>query len=291
MASNDQFQPPPTTRREDFREILDGVEVPDPYRWLEDGDAPETRAWLAAQQEYARPFLDTPIRKRIRARLAELMKIDEIGFPLERSGYYFYSRRCAHEQRGAICRRQGLHGDEEVLVDGNTLSADRMSGVHIAGVSRDGAVLAYGVRHGGEDEFSIHLIDVASRRDLQDLLPRARYDYASWKHDAGPLHLARREIRRMGPTGPYDRSPVPHDCGKPRTRANFAGFSRGARRSLPAWRREGDLNPPSPFRLWAAENSASSAHYFAKLLQNLSQRIYSPSVRHLSNLTGSPQWR
>ena len=86
MASSDQFQPPPTTRREDVREILHGVEVPDPYRWLEDGAAPETRAWLSAQQEYARPFLDTPIRGRIRKRLAELMKVDAIGFPFERRG-------------------------------------------------------------------------------------------------------------------------------------------------------------------------------------------------------------
>jgi prolyl oligopeptidase len=114
MASNDQFQPPPTTRREDFREILHGVEVPDPYRWLEDADAPETRAWLAAQQEYARSFLDTPIRKRIRARLAELMKIDAVGFPFERGGYYFYSRRRAHEQRNAICWRRGLDGKKKL---------------------------------------------------------------------------------------------------------------------------------------------------------------------------------
>ena len=63
MALGDQFQPPPSTRREDFREILHGVEVPDPYRWLEDGAAPETRAWLSAQDEYARPLLDTPIRE------------------------------------------------------------------------------------------------------------------------------------------------------------------------------------------------------------------------------------
>src|SRR5580704_7998551 len=60
----------------------------------------------------------------------------------------------------------------------------------------------------------------------------------------GPLHLAAERNPQNEPkTGPYDRSPVPHDCGKPRTRANFAGFSRGARRSLPAWWREADLNP------------------------------------------------
>ena len=68
MASSDQFQPPPITRREDFREILHGVEVPDPYRWLEDGAAPETRAWLSAQHEYARPFLDTPDPRSVSAR-------------------------------------------------------------------------------------------------------------------------------------------------------------------------------------------------------------------------------
>ena len=189
MASSDQFRPPPVTRREDFREILHGVEVPDPYRWLEDGSAPDTRAWLAAQHEYARPFLDTPIRERIRARIAELMKVDAMGFPFERRGYYFYSRRRADEQQSVICRRNGLHGEEEVLVDANTMSADRMTSVHIFAISRDGSVLAYGVRRGGEDEFSISLMDVASRRDLPDRLPRARYNNnASWKHDGSGFY-------------------------------------------------------------------------------------------------------
>ncbi len=190
MASSDQFQPPPTTRRENFSEILHGVEVPDPYRWLEDGAAPETRAWLAAQNVYAGPFLDTPIRGRIRARLAESMKIDAMGFPIERRGYYFYSRRRAGEQQGAICRRHGLHGEEEILVDANTMSADGMTGVHIAGISRDGSVLAYGVRRGGEDQFSINLMEVASRRELPDRLPRARYANASWKVDGSGFYYS-----------------------------------------------------------------------------------------------------
>jgi prolyl oligopeptidase len=223
MASNDQFQSPPTTRREDFREILHGVEVPDPYRWLEDADAPETRAWLAAQQEYARSFLDTPIRKRIRARLAELMKIDAVGFPFERGGYYFYSRRRAHEQRNAICWRRGLDGEEETLVDGNTIDVDQMAGVHIAGISRDGSLLAYGVRHGGEDEFSIHLMDVVSRRDLPDHLPRARYDYASWKHDGNGFYYTVRtdqgprvRFHRVGASVSEDREVIGSNWGPER---------------------------------------------------------------------------
>ena len=188
MASSDQFQPPPTTRRRDFCEILHGVEVPDPYRWLENGTAPETRAFIAAQQKYARPFFDIPERERIHSRLAQLMRTDAMGLPIERQGYYFYSRRRADEQQSSICRRLGLDGAEEVLEDGNALSADRMTSVEIVGISRDGSILAYGRRCGGEYEFSIHLIDVASRRDLPDELPRARYGDSSWKHDGSGFY-------------------------------------------------------------------------------------------------------
>ena len=228
MASSDQFQPPPATRREDFREILHGVEVPDPYRWLEDGSAPETRAWLSTQDKYARPFLDTPVRERIRARLAGLMKVDAMGFPIERRGYYFYSRRRAGDQQSVICRRHGLHGDEEVLVDANTMSADGMTGVLIAGISRDGSVLAYGVRHGGEDQFSINLQDVASRRDLPDHLPRARYGNASWKHDgSGFFYMVRTDegprvrFHRVGTLVSEDREIIGSDWGPDRWAGAF----------------------------------------------------------------------
>jgi prolyl oligopeptidase len=132
---------PPATRRDDLREILHGVEVSDPYRWLENGTAPETRAFIAAQQEYARPFFDTPERERIHSRLVQLMRIDEMGLPSSEGGYYFYSRRRGDEQRSSICRRLGLHGVEEVLVDGNAVSADRMTGAEIVGISHDGSLL------------------------------------------------------------------------------------------------------------------------------------------------------
>jgi prolyl oligopeptidase len=223
MASSDQFQPPPTTRREDFREILHGVEVTDPYRWLEDGDAPETRAWLSAQDEYARPFLDTPMRERIRARLAGLMKVDAMGFPIERRGYYFYQRRRADDQQSVICRRRGLHGDEEVLVDANTMSADGITSIHIAGISRDGSILAYGTRHGGEDQFSIRLMEVASRRDLPDRLPRGRYGKASWKHDGSGFYYTVRtdegprvRFHRLGSTVSEDREIIGSNWGPER---------------------------------------------------------------------------
>ncbi len=87
----------PSTRRDDVHETIHGVEVADPYRWLEDGASAETRAWIAAQQKYAAPFLNTPARERFRVRLVELMRRGAIGTPTERNGYYFFARRRADE--------------------------------------------------------------------------------------------------------------------------------------------------------------------------------------------------
>ncbi len=175
---------PPPTRREDVREIIHGVEVADPYRWLEDGASAETREWIAAQQKYNAPFRDTPERDRLRARFAQLMKIDGLGIPIERNGQYFYAHRITDQQQPVICRRPGLNGPEEVLIDPNTMSADHLTSVEILDITRDGALLAYGVRRGGEDEQEIRVRDVVSRRDLPDTLPRDRYyGCFSWRQD------------------------------------------------------------------------------------------------------------
>src|SRR5713226_7464090 len=159
---------------------MHGVGVADPYRWLEDGQSAETRAWLAEQQEYALPFLNTPERERFHRRLSDLVKIDAVGFPIYRNGDYFFSRRRAEEKRAAICRRHGVSAEDHVLIAPDSISADEMVGVHIAGLSRDGSMLLYGVRRGGEDEFEIRLMDLKTPRDQPDLLPRARYSLASW---------------------------------------------------------------------------------------------------------------
>ena len=170
MSNRDKV---PETRREDFRELIHGVEVADPYRWLEDGNSDETRAWIAAQQKYTAPFLKTPARERIHRRLTELMKIEAVGIPIERRDQYFFLRRNVDQQQSVICHRRGLDGADEVLIDPNPMSADHNVSVDILDATPDGALLAYAVRHGGEDEHEIRVIDVASRSQLADVLPRA----------------------------------------------------------------------------------------------------------------------
>src|ERR1017187_7019116 len=107
---------PPTTAVRPVIDTLHGIAITDPYRWLEDQNSPETRAWLDAQIQYTQTFLSRiPIREKVKQRLSQLSRIDSYGFPTERHGRYFFSRRLANENRGSICMRTGLDGKDEVL--------------------------------------------------------------------------------------------------------------------------------------------------------------------------------
>ena len=99
---------PPETRRDNVREVIHGVEIVDPYRWLEDQESPETRAWIEAQNAYAHAHLDRlPWRPAIAERLAELMKIDRVSLPIERQGRYFLWKKRAEDDLWILYLRRG----------------------------------------------------------------------------------------------------------------------------------------------------------------------------------------
>src|SRR5262245_30026397 len=114
---------PPKSKVENVSDTLHGVTVNDPYRWLEDQDSPETRAWIAEQMEHTRSVLDAiPGREAIRKRLAELMRVDTMSTPSERGGRYFFTKRLAGQNQAVLVMRQGLKGEDQVLVDPNTMT-------------------------------------------------------------------------------------------------------------------------------------------------------------------------
>src|SRR5438874_11586634 len=93
----------PPTRRADAADVLHGVQVPDPYRWLEDEKSPEVQAWMAAQDKFARAYLrGLPGRDAIARRLSELLYVDELGAPRHRGTRYFYSRRLATKEKAIV---------------------------------------------------------------------------------------------------------------------------------------------------------------------------------------------
>lgn len=170
-----EYKSPPTTRVDNVTETLHGVTITDSYRWLEDQNSPETRAWINAQNEYTSSVLGAlPFRNKIRERLTQLLKVDIINTPIAKEGRYFISKRRADQNQAVIYVRNGLTGKDEILLDPNTMSPDNSISVQIQDISTDGKLLAYGIRQGGEDEVSVSLMDVDSRKNIADRLPKGR---------------------------------------------------------------------------------------------------------------------
>jgi prolyl oligopeptidase len=175
---------PPAAKREAVTDVMHGVEIVDQYRWLEDQPSPETRAWIDSQNVYTHAVLDPlPALPEIRKRLTELLRVDEQEMPVERAGRYFFFRKKANEDLRALCMRQGLTGQDQVLIDPHPLSPDHTTTVSLSDISHDGKLLAYGVRRGGVDETEIHVRQVDSGNDLPDILPTGLNWSLSFTHD------------------------------------------------------------------------------------------------------------
>ena len=197
-AQSGETKCPPVTRADEVKETIHGVVVSDPYRWLEDQDSAETRAWIAAQNACTQKALsDLPGREAIAKRLGELIKVDTISLPVERGGRYFYAKRLAGQDLYVLYMRRGTAGAEEVLVDPAGLSADHTISVNFEGFSDDGKMVAYGVRKGGEDETSIHFLDTDTRKELAYVLPRGRYSAVSFNRDMSGFYYS--ELGSAGP--------------------------------------------------------------------------------------------
>ena len=184
--------PPPPTDRRVVVETLHGVEIRDPYRWLEDQDAPETRAWIDTQNGYTDTLLH-PLsgRDALETLAATVLKVDAIGLPNARGGRYFYSRRRADQDLSVLYVSEGIDGEERTLVDPHPMSPDHTTSVSYLDISDDGRLVVYAVREGGVDEVSIHLRDVDTGQDLDDMLPAARYGQVNLTPDKTGLYYER----------------------------------------------------------------------------------------------------
>lgn len=165
--------PPPPTRKDATVDRIHGVEVPDPYRWLEDQDSPETRAWLKAQIAYTESYLSKVSRRpAIVKRLTELMRVSTMD--VTHAGKHFFLTERTPDQDQAVLRvRSDGETEARVLVDPNPWGGSKS--ISLLDTGGDGERIAYGIRKGGEDEVEIHFLEVASGKEFGDVLPRARY--------------------------------------------------------------------------------------------------------------------
>lgn len=167
------MEAPPYSPVEGVTEILHGVPVTDPYRWLEDGESQRTREWLAAQVQYAHSYLNAiPGRGRIRERVRELLDIETCDSIQEVGNRYYLRKRLPGQEQPSIFFREGPDGEDQLLIDPAERSSGEYTAVKPLIVSPDGRLLLYEVKHGGERSGTFELLDVQSRKPLSDVFPR-----------------------------------------------------------------------------------------------------------------------
>ncbi len=169
-----------------------GAIVVDPYRWLEDQEAPDTRAWIEAQNTFREDLMaGLGGGDGIAERLASLMMVDAQGTPVVRGNRYFFSKRRADEDLFVIYMREGPDGGDVTLIDPHVLATEVPLSVSLMAVSKDGRYLAYGIRRGGQDEVTIRFFDVEARRVVGEPLARARYFGVAFTPDGESLYYTR----------------------------------------------------------------------------------------------------
>jgi prolyl oligopeptidase len=213
---------PPPSRRDDFHEVLHGVDIPDPYRWLEDQESAETRAWIDAQNGYTHFLLDArPERTPIRARLEALSRVEQMSTPMRRGERYFTWRKHPTDDLWTLYVRPRLDAPEQPLLDPHPLSPDHTTSLGLESLSKDGTLLAYSVRRGGEDETELHVKNAITGEDLPDSFPRGLYRDVVLKVDNSGLYYAlqdrekgiRVRFHRLGTPNDRDRIVFGEDLG------------------------------------------------------------------------------
>jgi prolyl oligopeptidase len=182
----------PQTRTERVVDVLHGVELADPYRWLEDAGNPEVREWVEKQNSFTKSVLDPlPCRQQIRERLNSLLDIGTLGTPTPAKGTYFYTKREGKQNQAILYVREGLKGKDRVLVDPNTMAKDGTVALDWWYPSREGRYLAYGLSKNGSEQSTLHVRDVKGGADLPDTIERTRYCSLAWLPDSKGFYYTR----------------------------------------------------------------------------------------------------
>ena len=186
------LQGPPLAEPKPLAETLHGTRIVDNYRWLEDGKNPETQKWVEAEMSYTRAVLDPlPGREQIHKRLTELLTIGNINVPQIGGKYYFYTRRDGMQNQPVLYVREGLNGQDRVVVDANQLAADGTIALDWFEPSEHGKYVAYGTSPSGSEMSTLHIIETKTGKLLPDTIERTRAASIAWKLDNSGFYYTR----------------------------------------------------------------------------------------------------
>jgi prolyl oligopeptidase len=169
-----------------------GTPVSDPYRWLEDPDSEETKAWVEAENQVTFAYLEAiPARERIKERLTQLWDYEKYGVPFKKGGRYFYFKNDGLQNQSVLYTLTNLDGEPTVLLDPNTLSEDGTVALAGLSISENGKFLAYSLSTSGSDWQEWKVREVESGQDLADDLKWSKFSGASWTQDSEGFFYSR----------------------------------------------------------------------------------------------------
>ncbi len=189
----------PTTRKDDVVDDYHGTKIADPFRWLEDDNSAETKAWVAAQNKVTFAYLDAiPQRVKLRERLTKLWNYERFSAPFERGGRFFYSHNTGLQNQSVYYVTDALDQPGRILLDPNTLSKDGTVSLTESTPSEDGKRLVYGTSSGGSDWQEFRVRDVATGKDLDDVVRWVKFSNASWAKDGSGFFYSRFDEPKEG---------------------------------------------------------------------------------------------
>ncbi len=182
----------PESKRVDQVDDYHGEKVADPYRWLEQLDSPETKAWIEAQNKVTFAYLQKiPQRAAYKERLTQLWNYERFGMPVKGGARYFYTRNDGLQNQSVLYVADSLDGAPRVLLDPATLLADGTAALAAWIPSEDGKLIAYGIQEAGSDWEQWKVRDVTTGNDLSEQLKGVKWAAVAWAKDGSGLYYSR----------------------------------------------------------------------------------------------------